>query len=243
MSLQELYEILEERLYKVYLLSKFNISFKKEFGYSYMLKEKSNFEAGFRKMKLIKSENHKLSRNELMQLIDEYSNVDLPNDNLVPWELLIGSQPIEWRDDKHNYYFSLGRYHHAIGDGVALMKLMIGAYGDIEKNTKGASVQFSKKNFNATMKIFKLFIEKFVALILIPSWYVSTLVLKGRNKNILKRKKLSNQFHYVMNVEDSSDYVQKIKRIKNKIPDVSFSDVLLTAISASLNDFFTKARL
>ncbi|KAF2892498.1 hypothetical protein ILUMI_13676 [Ignelater luminosus] len=236
MSIQEFYKILETNLRKIYSLPKFNVILKKEFGYSYMLKETSNFDTAFRKMKLINTEDHKLSKVELMLLVDEYANSPLPKDNLIPWEVLVGSQSIKWRDEEHNYYFSFDSYHHALADGVALLKLVVAAHAGNEQNT---TARVSRKNFNVTIKFLKLSLEKVLALILIPSWYVSSLILKGRDQNILKRKKLSNQFHFVTNVEDSG-YVQKIKRIKNKIAGVSFSDVLLTAVSASFNEFFNK---
>lgn len=38
-------------------------------------------------------------------------------------------------------------------------------------------------------------------------------------------------------------YVQKIKKIKNSIPGLRFSDVVLFAFSASLNDYFIKVSL
>ncbi|KAF2892499.1 hypothetical protein ILUMI_13677 [Ignelater luminosus] len=149
-------------------------------------------------MKLINTEDHKLSKAELMLLVDEYANLALTKNNSFPCEVLIGSQSIEREDEEHNYYFLLYRYHHALADGVALTKLTIASHAYREQNTARAS----GKDFNVLLFL-KLFIEKLLAFILIPSWYVSSLILRGRDKNILKGNKLSNQYHFAANVEDS----------------------------------------
>ncbi|KAF2892496.1 hypothetical protein ILUMI_13674 [Ignelater luminosus] len=239
MSAQEFYEAIEEKLRRPSVLPQFSSILKKEFGYSYMLKA-SIFDTAFKKMKLINTENHKLSRTELMLLINEHANAQMPKDGSIPWEILVGSQPIEWRDNMHNYYIILSRVHHALCDGAALVKLTGATYADKENTATISSEYLPQKDSSVTMNFFKGLCETLLAIILIPSWYVSNLVLKGKDKNILKGKKLRMQSHYAMNIEDHSCYVQKIKSIKKRIPRVSFSDVLLTAISASFSEFFTK---
>lgn len=237
MSVHQFFEILQERYRKADVVPKFQVIFKKQFGYSYMLKE-SCFDISFRKMKVMNAENYKLSKTELMVLINEYANAQMPKDDTVPWEFLVGSQSIDWGEDRYyNYYFVLPRYHHAIGDGVALMKLTVAANAN-KKNTVTLK-HVSERNVNVIMKIF----QTFLAIILIPSWYVSSFVLKGRDKNILKGKQWRKQCHYALKIEDHTAYVQKVKKIKSQILGVSFSDVLLTAISYSLNEFFNKVCL
>ncbi|KAF2892497.1 hypothetical protein ILUMI_13675 [Ignelater luminosus] len=237
MSVQEFYKNVEERIRRSTKLPKFSSVLKKEFGYSYMLKA-SVFDAGFKKMKLINTENHKLSKTELMLLIDEYANAEMPKSDSVPWEILVGSQPIKWRDDMHNYYFTLCRFHHSLGDGAALVKLTVATYADKEDTATISSKHLPKKN--SIMGFLKALCETLIVIILIPSWYVSNLVFRGKDKNILTDKKIRKQCYYATNIEDYSSYIQKIKRIKSRIPKVAFSDVLLTAISASLNEYFTK---
>lgn len=241
MSPPEFYETLKEKLRETYALPKFNVAFKQDFGYSYMLREKSNFNNGFRKMEAINTENYKLSKTELMLLLNEYANSDLPKDNTIPWEILIGSQPTEWKHDNYNYYFALCRYHHAIMDGVALTELTLASHAG-KDNTKTAS-EHALTRTNVTMTLCRLYTEAFLTVILIPSWFVSHFVLKRRDKHMLEGIKLSKQCHYVISTEDHPGYIEKVERIKSKIPGVSFSALLLTAISASLNEFFTKVWL
>ncbi|KAF2887676.1 hypothetical protein ILUMI_18497, partial [Ignelater luminosus] len=234
MSASEFYEALKEKLHQPYTLPKFKVIFKKQFGYSYMLKEKSIFNICFRKMEIINSDNHKLSKTEFMLLINKGANSHLPEDDRMPWEILVGSQPIQWADDQYNYYFALCRYHHSILDGEALMKLTVASYADKEN-----TATTSEKTSNVIMKLCELY-ESFLAFILIPSWCVLNFVLKKRRKHTILDGKTSNQYHYAINIEDHSGYVQKIKRIKSKIPGASFSAVLFTAVSASLEEFCIK---
>ena len=64
--------------------------------------------------------------------------------------------------------------------------------------------------------------------------------LRKTDKNVLHGPKLSGEKITVWSSESKTKLVPQTKSIKNMVPNTNFSDVLFTAISSSLAEFFVK---
>ena len=95
-----------------------------------------------------------ISEETLKNIIGELSNTTLPKDNTACWEILVGSQPIQKSAtlpsenlykkesnfpapaERSLQYPVLFRIHHSLGDGVALMQLLISVLNDISSPSR-----------------------------------------------------------------------------------------------------------
>ncbi|XP_035892404.1 uncharacterized protein LOC118503342 [Anopheles stephensi] len=75
---------------------------------------------------------HFIEEHQLRTLLSKINNRQLPANHSASWEVLVGKQPLF--DEKRNMlkYPILFRVHHSLGDGVALMRLLLEAIVDKE---------------------------------------------------------------------------------------------------------------
>lgn len=252
-SPQDFFKNIQGAFWNLRKYPKFTSIFLKSFGYSYMIEGDLTVDDCIRKMKTIDCKNDQMSKEELLKLLDQYCNSPLLNET-ISWEMVVGIQPLKWKQDEYNYYPAIFRVNHAVADGVTLTKLLVGAIGD-RINTKIEEVLINHANFafnksrRLSLKafvnlydkvkiIFEALLKSLYVIILAPSAIIVNFMLKGKDKNILQRPKLSGEKFLVYSCEDSQEYFNKTKSIKNRIPRTAFPDVILTAFAASLNDYF-----
>ncbi|KAF2899809.1 hypothetical protein ILUMI_06376 [Ignelater luminosus] len=241
-----LYQNMREVVQNMQQRTKFNSRFQTSFGYTYMLKDELRVDDCIKEMRIIGSRQIKLSKPEFLELLNEYCNLELPQDNTVPWEILVGQQPIYWEDDEFTYLPLLFRNQHAIADGITLLQVMVSVLSDKEENNDNSATRSEPSPFKKNIIIehircaIKAALVSLYVLLLIPAACVTNFLLKGKDSNILCGPTLGKIRHFVLDFEFSSNYVSVIKEIKWRIPGTSFPDVVLTAFSASLNDYFVR---
>lgn len=210
------------------------------------------------------NEKHEINNESLRKFVSENANTKLPFDNTASWEILISERPmVKSKDEQPNIeiYPLLFRIHHSLGDGVVLMKLLLKTIADEDLDVKAV-----KKRSLTTESILKYITEKFsfkkihgipltiglrkcfhntltkiMLLIMAPASLMSQ-ILRPPDTNTLHGPALSgNKVCAWLSdglVEES--LLVKIKRVKSRIPGMSFSDIFLTALSASYHNYFTQ---
>ncbi|KAF2899810.1 hypothetical protein ILUMI_06377 [Ignelater luminosus] len=238
MSPQVFYDNIKRIVRKMQYYGKLNSKFFTYCGYPYMLGEELNVDDCIREMKTISNLKYKISRSELLSLINECCNLDLPNNNTIPWEIMIGIQKVDWRNDGYHYYPLLLRCDHVIGDGITIIEIIAKMFSNKSSKVK---YKLEESEHLVWMENFvKITLKGLHMLMILPAFLISNYIIRVKDNNILYSPTLSHQVFYWSNVDDSSKYVEKIKTIKNTIAGISFQDVVAAAFSASLNDYFIK---
>uniref|UniRef100_A0A6E8W687 WS_DGAT_C domain-containing protein n=1 Tax=Anopheles coluzzii TaxID=1518534 RepID=A0A6E8W687_ANOCL len=73
-----------------------------------------------------------IEEQQLRSLLSKINNRHLPADHTSSWEVLVGRQPLLDKERNILQYPILFRVHHSLGDGVALMRLLLEAIVDKE---------------------------------------------------------------------------------------------------------------
>ncbi|KAK4877323.1 hypothetical protein RN001_009829 [Aquatica leii] len=241
-------------------IPKFQSKYSQCTGYTYMLKQNVDVVEFVRKMPLIDSKSEELNDAELSQLLGKVHRLDFPKDNTVYWDFLVGTQPVakKYNNGKNSrWYPVLFRNHHCISDGVSLLKLLVGVLADKQTiklpspdTYRGSSVfddiinSADKLSFDYLIQslwntLMKILLSLYV-FVLIPSSVFTILFLKANDNNVLHKQALSGKPIFAFVAEENDAYFQKVKRIKHKIANTSFPEVLLTAFSESLCSYFKK---
>lgn len=107
---------------------------KSRLGYHYWVKsEQVNVDTFVRCLNISEHVPNGLSENELQCVIGEHCNKPMPFDDTATWEILVGQQPLlppEGSLDKSLRYPIIFRVHHTVGDGVALLRLLLEGLAD-----------------------------------------------------------------------------------------------------------------
>uniref|UniRef100_A0A336ML85 CSON003161 protein n=1 Tax=Culicoides sonorensis TaxID=179676 RepID=A0A336ML85_CULSO len=234
----------------------------KELGYYFWSDETPcKIEKYIRHMDFWSETNEFLTEDQLKEYVTNKCNVPLPEDHSRTWEMLVSKQPI-LRDDGNGYYYPiLFRVHHCLGDGVALLRLLLESMADKSYNVKSmwtASNTAEIKEENNWIKYAKL-IMKFVTVENLQKLYemvIQTLQLiyvtpytltkisfqLSPDKNILHPDEVSGEkiVNWIHEGKLSFPLLDSIKQIKNRVPGARFSDVLSTILAKSLNKYFEK---
>ncbi|CAH1277821.1 unnamed protein product [Diabrotica balteata] len=159
------------------------------------------------------------------------SKKGLPKNNKIPWEIVfIPSKTTVY----YNELYMVLRLSHIIGDGASLINFFVNTILD-QPVTTSLSIQPSlQKSPINTLR------EKIETIIKAPAIQLYQHLIKEKDVNILHRQKLSGERLFVGVSEKKANLINCVKRIKRKIPSTTFMEILLTAFSASLNDYFKK---
>lgn len=248
---EEFYEISKQAFSKIGTLAKLRTSLCKSFGYWFLVKEERNLYDCMFKMKIVECPEKRIDKERFYELLNYHYNEPMPSNSSSPYQILIGTQPINWKDDDFDYYPVLFRTLHAIGDGISFMKAFMGIIADkLEDSTEpmnplkspknNQKVLFGNKQIKMIISAWEILKMSFFVFILYPSSIAVCLTYKAIDINILHNTSLTQQSVVGISSEQNMGYVNKIRRIKQKFPETAFSTVLITAISASLNDYFNK---
>lgn len=226
-------------------------------GY-YFWSKNSNIEINkyIRPIAFDENENNFVTEDELQTYVSEISNKELPYDNGACWEILVSNKPLE----DTNTFPVLFRIHHSLGDGVALLKLLLNTIGcDKPKPREYSRCDKCETFFKALAYFMDLFtfkntfeilsygiiyvINSVVMLMKIPQSLLNQ-VLRPPDSNILHDSPLSGKKIITWICEDKkSNILQKIKYLKKRIPGTTFSELILTSLSASYNNYFSDVRI
>lgn len=188
----------------------------------------------------------KISRNELEQIISAHSNKPLPNENMALWEIMLFSNPIEWINEKEHIAV-LCRFSHVIGDGLSLISVFSTIFGNrdplleeyLKQNLKKTALNKNKHKADQFAKVLS-----FIHILLMSPFVIfHQSYLRKSDVNILHGPSLSGQKILVHSIEENEQLVPMVKKIKSMLPTVSFSEIILTAVSKSLDTYFQKVSI
>lgn len=171
------------------------------------------------------------------------------------WEMIFFNRTLNTKkQDGFVYYPLILRLDHMIGDGTSIVEYVIHVLGD------EMSLNYSKKIFsNASQDVSKDIRTKLsfgnILFYLIKLFNFLALVFdivfigleKGLHKtqqenssNVLSGVKNTGKKICAWYTENEIEYIPIVKKIKNRVPNTKFSNVFMTAVSASLTNFFKK---
>ncbi|KAF2892542.1 hypothetical protein ILUMI_13631 [Ignelater luminosus] len=248
-SSEEFYETCKAIILKASVLKRLQALFCRSFGYPYLVKHEWDIEKDcIGKMKTLECSQKRIDKQQLYTLLNYYCNAPMPKNGKAPFHMLIGTQPVSWKNDDWNYYPVMFRVHHAVADGVSLLRMMVALTTDKLEASKEPLNSFKhEKGSLFVNKQFKRFIDGlerikmlFLIICLHPSLLVTYFTYKAKDTNILYNTSLARQTLLGVYSEKSTEYVEKIKRIREKLPGTAFPTILIAAFSASLSDYFKK---
>lgn len=224
-------------------------------GYSYLIQDDVRLQQCVRKM--TKEEEEEI----LMEQVGKYcsSGFDVINRRGL-WEAIVGTKPSK-TEAEFLYYPIVFRVHHSLSDGIALIKLLVGVLSDKEAISPPESYEFIDSSFienlipnfnkvgirqivvvlitDVSLKLLKL-LKTFRVFLLAPAAMVYEIVTRKPDASILHGAKLSGENVCIMHAEKEAHYVEVIKKIRSRISGVKFSEILLTAVSASFAEYYQK---
>ncbi|XP_049298792.1 uncharacterized protein LOC125771784 [Anopheles funestus] len=215
-----------------------------------------------------------IEEHQLRSLLSIINNRHLPAEHTSSWEVLVGKQPLFDKERRMLKYPILFRVHHSLGDGVALMRLLLEAIVDKEVPSRWKHLSKLKvMNINYILKQQKAanhhrldvgetllhrvwksipssaeltvqrdnFVRILWTIYTAPAFFHDVSRRQADN-NCIHAATMANEKVVSWIQEDhNSDtrWVEIIKRTKRLIPGTRFSDVFLTALSSSLESYFT----
>lgn len=237
------------------LIGNFSWIRKSFMGYNFRLL--NQFDINDLLKELVLTEEERTNKELFENKISSLANVEMPKDNAACCEMFMSNEYVTFASKKELYPLFF-RVHHSVGDGVSLLSFLIKQTADqdldiVEKyvgekangelpyignkeQQKNLSKNFLQLTENYTNKLMKGF-EKINTNI-----YTFPLAVKSDTNCLRSKKQLSGDKLLSFLVEENSGYIQKIKNIKVMVPGVTFSDVLLTLVSASFYQYFKEVR-
>ncbi|KAF5284055.1 hypothetical protein FQR65_LT13601 [Abscondita terminalis] len=185
----------------------------------------------------VKQQVTELENVELAELLGESFYNPMPKKNTMLWDIQIGTQPLKSESINKKKYPVLFRVHHVIADGVALAQLWLNIFP--ESNVEIVEVPKSISSLVERNHLRQIVGMIFETIILFPSLMYTSLYKKS-DKNYLDGKNNIKKENLAFDIDKDGKYFQKVKAIKQKCPQISFSDIILTACSASLRDCLSK---
>lgn len=202
-----------------------------------------------------------MTEEDFKQYVTEKCNGPLPEDHSRTWEMLVSKQPV-LRDDGQGYYYPiLFRVHHCLGDGVALLRLLLESMADKSENAKllwtaPKNIDSEDKQDSKFLNVTKTFVknlslpnlqktyEKFIQtiyLIYVTPYVLCTLTFSlSPDSNIMHPNDIDGEkvVNWIHEASLNFPLLDTIKKIKQRTPGARFSDVICTILSKSLNKYF-----
>ncbi|KAK4877250.1 hypothetical protein RN001_009756 [Aquatica leii] len=222
-------------------LKKFHCVLRKCSGYVYMKRENVMINDCVIQMKTI-DDKEEITKEELMELINEYKDGRFFKNDRLLWDFVVGTQSVRWQSKNGvKFYPTLFRFHHAISDGFSFAQFLFGVTAD-KSNDKNFSrdAYISKiKDLPLSLTIKRNLMISLYSVIYSPTMLTIEKVIKRKEPNILHGPML-NKVNVFSSKVDDGEYFKKIKYIKSCVRDVTFSDILFSALSFSLYEYFKK---
>lgn len=220
-------------------MTKFQSTYHSFMGYTYMLHTTIGASECIREMEPHNTGEEEIGDVDLVKLISDTYNSDFPRGNRIFWDVWVTTRPIRLKETsaQKKYYLSMFRIHHCVADGVAVFKLVIGATCHPLAGT--SKLGYSRKPpENDFMSVANKCAESVKVALFAPSSILVNLLVRGTDDNFLHHGRLDGESQLLFHVEQDGVYFQKVKAIKSRLPGTSFPDIVLTALSASLSDFY-----
>ncbi|XP_056643550.1 uncharacterized protein LOC130449627 [Diorhabda sublineata] len=136
------------------------------------------------------------------------------------------------------------RINHVIADGLSAMNLFAHTFGENDVKLEESLKNIPKSPEWQKLPIFQ-FLQNLLYFYLVPG-YLLVKNFRGELKSLTGQSYEGPMTSFRQNVSYGTEkpgegLVQKIKSMKKQIGDTSFSEIILTAISASLYKYYQKA--
>ncbi|KAF2886129.1 hypothetical protein ILUMI_20044, partial [Ignelater luminosus] len=226
-SLQEI--IFESSL----CLPKLSATFHQAFGYFYLRKNNITIDNCVKPIKINSDEKAKL-----MIQLSTRCNLSLPKGHSAFWEILVGDNKVKWRDHK-KFYPVIFRVHHSLTDGISLLGILTNLFS----NSSSSHKDYVKQELGIRGKL-KMCARNLYAILSAPV-VIFLQMSRSPDCNKLHGPMLSDQKILAVKVENKPFSIGIIKKIKKNLVDdgFTFSDILLTAVSAGFREYFEKNSL
>ncbi|CAG9835496.1 unnamed protein product [Diabrotica balteata] len=212
-------------------------------GYTFLLKEQVKADDF---ITVIDVEKTKYS--SMKELMFSYSYKPLPLNNKLLLEIIVIKAPKAWKesnDMKENQIPLLIRINHVIADGLSVMNLCAQALGENDVNLEKSLKNIPKSPEWQRQPAFQ-FLQKIYLFFMVPG-FLLVRYFKGEAVSVAGQEYEGPMSAYRQNVsykteKPGENLVQKIKDLKKQIGnDTSFSEIILTAVSSSLYNYYEKA--
>lgn len=200
-----------------------------------------------------------LTEDQFKEYVTEKCNAALPEDHTRTWEMLVSKQPVKRDDGKGYYYPILFRVHHCLGDGVALLRLLLESMADKSMNAKllwtAPNVIDTKEHpkwlhtvksianaltIHNLQKGYEKMIQTLYLIYVTPFVLTNITFSLAPDSNILHPNDINGEkvVNWVHEGSLNFPLLDTIKQIKQRVPGARFSDVLSTILSKSLSKYF-----
>ncbi|KAK5642568.1 hypothetical protein RI129_008735 [Pyrocoelia pectoralis] len=220
-------------------LKKFHSTLRSCSGYKYLVKQHLTVDDCVKTAAVVNQNEAFISKEGLMGILCQYYDDPFPRDNTVLWDCTVWTQPIQWRptkDGKKNYAV-LFRCNHCIADGVSLFYLLAGVFSDkvsdtVQKNFK------SSYNASIVVKVGHYVYRWMCFLSYGVAEAMTEQLFEKKEKNVLNDSMVYSET-LSLKIDESGEVLKMAKMIKNEIMGINFSQVLLTALSAAMKNYFS----
>ncbi|KYB25893.1 hypothetical protein TcasGA2_TC034843 [Tribolium castaneum] len=199
-------------------------------GYCFLIKNQYSLENAFKVINTTTT----FDQSYLEKFVQECLSKEMPKHDTGLWEVLVFDKRAQWLETNKKQYIFVFRCHHGLGDGFALLDLLIHQFSDEKIQPETHRTQWEKSG--TTTSWFTLLKYALYG----PAQVAVEKFSRPPDANFLHRNNLCGEKIIAWAVEEKPHLVPLVKLMKNQLPETRFSDVVLCAISKSLNDFYSK---
>lgn len=177
---------------------------------------------------------------DLENLMNEIGNQSLPYNDEGLFKILITKQRVGNYNSEKGEYGIIFRIHHSVGDGVALIEFLCKTLAD---NIDDCPVNMftNPESYNTkTSGTPKNLIDMMEKLWEMPICLIDG-VLRKPDNNPLHGPGLQNNRIFKW-TEPDEKLLSMVKDIKNSVDQFKFTDILVTALSSGLHNYFSKVK-
>lgn len=177
---------------------------------------------------------------DLENLMNEIGNQSLPYNDEGLFKILITKQRVGNYNSEKGEYGIIFRIHHSVGDGVALIEFLCKTLAD---NIDDCPVNMftNPESYNTkTSGSPKNLIDMMEKLWEMPICLIDG-VLRKPDNNPLHGPRLQNNRIFKW-TESDEKLLSMVKDIKNSVDQFKFTDILVTALSSGLHNYFSKVK-
>lgn len=172
---------------------------------------------------------------DLEDVMVQVSNESLPYNDEGLFKIFVTKQRVGNYDEETGEYGIIFVIHHSIGDGVALLEFLCETLADKRNNHPVNMFSMPEaKNYDSPTAL----VDMIQKLWEIPLCFVDTLLRKP-DVNLLHGPPLLREKAFKW-TESDENLLLMVKEIKDNVDNLSFSDILVTALSSGLHNYFTK---
>ncbi|XP_055607331.1 uncharacterized protein LOC129755049 [Uranotaenia lowii] len=194
------------------------------FGFSYWTEKHDVIVEDYIQM----MENESFAENDTVNLSKILNKKMLSADNSAQWEILVSTQPIVDSITGVISCMIVVRFHHSLCDGVTFLRFI----GEEITNPEDRSSPQPRK-----LPIVNKW-KKYALTLYEAPFIITSLFLKKLLDNKLKRKTPMAHKYFVSKHVNTNIWNQFRNQVKKEVPNVHYSSIVLTAVSATLNNYF-----